>query len=316
VSADAVTIRSVRGEVAVAADAFVDAHEHTWIDAPAAARAAGLPALTNAEAVADELREFAGAGGGAVLDCQPPFCGRDARRMEAIAARSGVAVVACTGFHLPAWYDAGSPPWSWQPSRAADEFARELTIGLRELPEARAGAIKAAHDGDTADPRVRALLEAAAEAALRTDAPLVVHTERGAQVEELAALLAGAGVEPSRVLLCHVDKRPDAALHAELADAGFRLEYDTFVRPRYAPDTGVWPLVERMLDDGYAASIAVGLDLADPALWAFAGGPGMSALTRDVPARLSALGASAGDVRALCGGTALGLLGLPVEARR
>lgn len=309
-------LRSVLGPLAVAADAIVDAHEHTWIDAPAAARAAGLPALTDAVAVAGELRAFAAAGGAALVDCQPPFCGRDGRRMRDISERSGVAIVACTGFHLPLWYDPDGPPWTWEPARAADEFARELAIGLAEAPEARAGAIKAAHDGDARDPRVRALLEAAAETALRTGSALIVHTERGARVEELAALLLDAGMDPARVLLCHVDKRPDAMLHAELATAGFRLEYDTFVRPRYAPERGVWPLLESMLAEGHAASIAIGLDLADPALWAFGGGPGMRALTHDVPARLAAIGAAPADVRRLCGATALSLLALPVEALR
>jgi len=310
------TLRTVLGPIAVATDGIVDAHEHTWIDAPAAARAAGLPALTEPAAVADELRAFAAAGGVALVDCQPPFCGRDGRRMRDIAERSGVAIVACTGFHLPAWYDPDSPPWTWGRARAADEFVRELATGLAEAPEVRAGAIKAAHDGNARDPRVRELLEAAAEAGVRTGSPLIVHTERGARVEELAALLADAGMEPSRVLLCHVDKRPDAVLHAELATAGFRLEYDTFVRPRYAPERGVWPLLERMLGEGRAASIAIGLDLADPALWAFGGGPGMRALTHDVPARLEALGAAPADVRRLCGGTALDLLALPVGALR
>ena len=64
-------------------------------------------------------------------------------------------------------------------------------------------------------------------------------------------------------MLCHIDKRPDVGLHRDLAAAGVLLEYDTFFRPKYDPERNVWPLVERMLADGYAASIAIGTDLAD-----------------------------------------------------
>jgi 5-phospho-D-xylono-1,4-lactonase len=294
-------LRSVLGPAVLPAGAIVDAHEHTWIDAPAAARAAGLPALTREDAVAEELRAFAAAGGAAVIDCQPPFCGRDLERMRAISRASGVAIVASTGFHLPAWYDAGSAPWAWSSDEAEAFFSGEVEDGP-------AGAIKAAHDGGRRDPEVRRLLEAAAAAAARTGAPLVVHTERGEAVDELAGLLTGAGAAPGQVLLCHVDKRPDVGLHRELAAAGFRLEYDTFVRPRYAPEQGVWPLVVAMVEAGRAGSVAVGLDLADPALWGFAGGPGMRALSHDIPARLRERGVDEADVEALCGGTARGLL--------
>ena len=305
-------VRSVLGPVPVPRGMAVDAHEHTWIDAPAAARAAGLPALTELDAVAGELQSFAAAGGGALLDCQPPFCGRDARRLRELALRSDVAIVACTGFHLPEWYEPGSAPWSWAPGRAQDEFARELEIAVAECDNVRAGAIKAAHDGARRDPRVRDLLKAAAATSARTGAPLVVHTERGERVEELAALLTEAGADPGRVLLCHVDKRPDPVLHEELIATGFRLEYDTFVRPKYAPEEHVWPLLERMVAAGHASSIAIGLDLADPALWAFRGGPGLQALTCDIPDRLRTAGVADDDVLALCGGTVLDLLSLDV----
>ncbi len=300
-SAGTVTVRSVLGPVAVDTGAVVDAHEHTWIDATDAAVAAGLPSLTRAVDVERELAAFAADGGGALIDCQPPFCGRDVERMRAHQRATGVAIVACTGFHLPAWYRPDEPLWHGDVHAAEALFARELADGT-------GGAVKAAHDGTRRDPRVRALLRAAVRAARTADAPLVVHTERGEAVQELADLLLAEGIDPTRVLICHIDKNPDPGLHRDLIDAGFRLEYDTFVRPRYEPEHGVWPLIATMLADGHASSIAIGLDLADPALWAFAGGPGLRALTHDIPGRLRAMGVDGSDIAALIGGTALALL--------
>jgi len=297
----ALTVRSVLGPVDVPVGSFVDAHEHTWIDAPPAAVGAGLPSLTRAAEVTRELTVFARDGGGALIDCQPPDCGRDLERMRDHQRRSGVAIVASTGFHLRSWYQPDAPLWHRPADVAEQRFESELADG-------DAGVVKMAHDGDAGDPRVRALLRAGARAATAADVPMVVHTERGAAVEELADLLIAEGADPGRVLLCHIDKRPDVGLHHDLALTGFRLEYDTFVRPRYSPDQGVWPLLEAMVSRGHARSIAVGLDLADPALWGFAGGPGLRCLTHDIPLRLRAMGVDDGDVAALVGGTALELI--------
>jgi hypothetical protein len=47
--------------------------------------------------------------------------------------------------------------------------------------------------------------------------------------------------------MCHVDKRPDVGLHRELARAGVLLGYDTFGRPKYNPDQGVWQLIPALV---------------------------------------------------------------------
>lgn len=299
----AVTVASVLGPVPVAVGARVDAHAHTWIDSDPRARAAGLPHLVEAAQVTGELSQFRADGGGALIDCQPPLCGRDLEHLRAHQRASGVAIVACTGFHMPQWYPDGSLPWTGSVDECHALFCAEIRDGL-------VGAVKAAHLGAATDDRASALMDAAARAAHAGGVPLVIHTERGVEVEQLVALLEDTGIAPEAVLLCHIDKRPDLGLHVALAEAGYRLEYDTFVRPQYAPETGVWPLIEAMVARGWADSICIGLDLADPSLWQFAGGPGMRALTHDIPRGLEWMGVDADDITALCGGNAQNLLAL------
>ena len=130
-----------------------------------------------------------------------------------------------------------------------------------------------------------------------------MHTERGAAVEDLLAFFGGRGVSPRRLVFCHVDKRPDFGLHRELAQAGVLLEYDTFYRPKYDPEGGVWPLLARMAAAGLAGQVAVATDMADPALWAeLGGGPGLAGIFTIIKARLQRMGLAGETIDGLLGG--------------
>ena len=245
----------------------LDGHAHAWIDPPTGVDAdAALPLRDEAHQSA-ALTRFARATcerRAALIDCQPPRCGRDARVLARLSRTSGVAISACTGFHLARYYPAGVRPWG-DAASAADHFIHELVVGLRELPGRRAGLIKAAHTGRSGDDG--AMWEAVVEARAASDALLLIHTERGAAAEVVLADLLERGVPASKVYLCHVDKRPDLALHRELASAGALLGFDTLVRPRYRPEETTWPLLAQLLAEGHGSAIALGLDLAEAAMW-------------------------------------------------
>ena len=287
------SVTSVTGPVALSG--IVESHGHSWI-APTGARLS--PVLDDFEGIAGELSAFAAAGGVALVDCQPPDTGRDVERLAALSERSDVAIIAATGFHLRRYYvEPGI--WAQEPGIVEAFFTRELQEGP-------AGFVKAAVPADPEACDVPRLLRAAARAALATGAMLLVHTERGQGVEVLRRLLDAAGLPPEQVMLSHVDKRPDHALHAELAADGYLLGYDTFLRPKYDPDANVWPLVAAILDAGHADRVALGLDLAERELWRFAGHPeGLLALPGSIAARLEALGAPTAARDALLGGNVL-----------
>jgi 5-phospho-D-xylono-1,4-lactonase len=276
-----------------------DAHQHVWIE-----RVLGVdpsaPQLEDLSAVGAGLAAYKVAGGSAIVDCQPDGCGRNAAVLSALSGNSGVTIVCCTGFHLRKYY----PPEHWlfaaSEAEAGDYFIRELQDGVSESPAdgpIRAGFIKIACTADLAGTPMR-LMAAAAEASRQTGAGVLVHTEQGASAEAILRVLTDFGMQARRLVLCHMDKRPDTRLHQSLAQAGALLEYDTFFRPKYEPERNVWPLVERMLGDGYAGSIAFGTDLADPASW---GDPGPAGLPKVLVPRLAAMGCAADDVAAVTG---------------
>lgn len=282
---------------------IVDAHCHLWICPPPDAEG---PRLADESLAEGELRAFRGAGGVAVIDCQPGGAGRDGRVLKRLTEATGVEIAPATGFHLPGYYGGGETPYESDPGELAERWVMELTEGLAEEASLRARVVKSAWT-DSGEPRERELMTAAAQAAERGGGALVVHTERGAGAERLADLLTETPLPPGRVQISHVDKRFDPGLHLELARAGFVLGYDAFLRPRYRPLDTTWPLLRELAAAGLWSQVTVGLDLVDSALWSARGGSGLPVIARSI---LPSLRAQIGEepAHAAVGGNALRLL--------
>jgi phosphotriesterase-related protein len=305
----------VLGPVAAGEIGLTDAHTHLWIE-PVEGAAEGSPTLTEYAAILAELREFHTLGGCALIDCQPGGCGRDGRRLAQLSRESGLHVVASTGFHRARYYPRGFWLWDASADQAAEHFLCEIREGLAETrgleAPAHAGVIKVACEASLAG-TPRAALEGAAAAAVESGSALEVHTERGAGAEDILAFFARQGVQAEQVVLCHMDKRPDAGLHRELAAAGALLEYDTFYRPKYEPEKNAWPLIAAMLEAGYDRQVALATDIAEKALWKhIGGGAGLPGLVMAILPRLEAAGASDTQVKLLLGRNIVQRLARPV----
>ncbi len=279
--------KTVTGLVPTASVKRADAHAHVWIAPPDGVSPASRLELNNLAAIKAELQDFKAAGGTTLIDCQPGGCGRDARRLFELAQITGLHITAVTGFHRQTYYAPDYWLWSASMEEAAQHFIHELTVGMVEtgstLP---ASVLKVGYEGVIAG-QTRVLMEAVAAAAQQTGALILFHTEAGQNVEALLPFFGNRGLAPHRLYFCHVDKRPDAGLHRELAQSGVLLGYDTFARPQYDPEHGVWPLLKTMVASGLDAHIALGLDLARASLWQCYGGkPGLCFLPHQVLSRL------------------------------
>jgi phosphotriesterase-related protein len=199
---------------------------------------------------------------------------------------------------------------------AEEYFLSEIFDGLEETRESGEpvfpGFIKIAVQASL-DDSPQHLMEAAAAASRVTGYLIEMHTEKGQDIERILEFMGRADLEPGRLVICHIDKRPDIGLHRELAQEGYALEYDTFFRPKYQPVEHLWPLIEEMAAGGYAGSLVLATDLADKSLWAFGGGIGIEAYISTVYERLVQTGFTPEDIRAMMGGNIAQRLAIPIK---
>jgi 5-phospho-D-xylono-1,4-lactonase len=282
-------VMTVQGPVAYEGLGITDAHNHVWIGAVLGADPAS-PVLDQYEEIVRELREYHEAGGTSLLDCQPAGAGRNGNKLRNLSAASGVNVIACTGFHRKKYHSDESQLRQNGAERFSDFLCTELEHGLEESSDSpspiKAGFIKIALEAAWED-CPREAMDGAAAAALRTGAVVAIHTEKGSLAERVCTYFGDMKVAARQLVLCHMDKRPDARLHMALADTGVMLEYDTFYRPKYSPSENLWPLLEKMVAAGYADRIGLATDMAEAQLYHhIGGGPGLASLPGEIRSQL------------------------------
>lgn len=305
---------TVTGPLAPNQASITDAHNHLWIE-PVLGAGAGAPVLNSRGPIVSELKDYRRAGGRTIVDCQPRGSGRDGRMLMELADASGVHIIAATGYHLQRYYPSDFWLFDASAEEASEFFVGELMLSLEETramyQTARAGFIKMACE-KTVRASSQSLMEAVAIAASETGAAVEIHTERGADAENIVSTMVRFGLAPQRIVLCHMDKLPDFALHRALAERGVMLEYDTFYRPKYQPEENVWPLLERMIAANLWGQVAVATDMAEPKMWSrMGGGPGLAGLITQIQPRLERLGTAREVVEGLIGGNIARRLALP-----
>ena len=280
--------RTVLGDVPVDELGVTYAHEHLVIDAPS--RPVELVPdfrLDDVDRMATEILDAAALGLRTAVDAMPMDAGRNVLKLAELSRRSGVHIVAPTGFHHARYY--GPAHWSERATEdeLADLFEADIVEGIDERDASgpivrrtahRARIIKVAGSEDGLSSRDRRIFAAAATAHLRTGAPILTHTEHGTGALEQVRFLGDLGVDPARIALSHVDKVVDRGYHRELLATGAFGEYDQSFRWGDAPN-GTLTLLSWMLEDGFGDRVLLGMDAARRHYYrAYGGEPGLGFL--------------------------------------
>jgi len=155
-------------------------------------------------------------GLGTFVDCTPPDLGRDIALLQDISRRSGVHIIASTGFYY------GEDPMLCR----LDQEVLEQAM-LMDIEKACIGVIKTAVEAEHMTSLNRKVLFAAAHVQMKTGLPLIVHTNSAAcNGLEVLHLLLSAGVAPEAVTIGHASDSEDVNYLAELAKSGCYLGYD------------------------------------------------------------------------------------------
>lgn len=275
------SVRTVLGDVAPADLGSCDAHDHLFLTSPQL-RGQELDSPT---AAAQELAAFAKVGGESLIQWTPHGMGRRAKDLAELSRTSGVHVVAATGLHQDAQYTTELLQ-RLHTDGLAELFVRELTKGIAETG-VRAGLIKVAGGFHGLDAHARWTMEAAAEAHCETGAPIAVHLELGTGALDVLDLLCGElSVPPDRLILGHLNRSPDLAIHYQAAEAGAYLAFDGPSRANHATDWRMPEAVRSLAEAGFADQLLLGGDTTTSGARAVNGGPGLPYLLRKVRPRL------------------------------
>jgi phosphotriesterase-related protein len=324
------TVETVLGPVAAADLGPTLLHEHLlidlwpWLDAPGAADAAAAatgrarvgPATIDAvranpfavrdnlvlddpATAAAELVPFAVAGGRTVVDLTLPEIGRRPVVLRDLARRTGLNVVMGCGRYI-----AGARPaaLAGAPAEALrDEVLADLLEGVDGV---RAGVIGEIGTSDPLHPDEARMLWAAGEAQASTGRGLVIHLDPwGRNGHQVLDHVLGAGADPSRIVLSHLDPAlPDLGYLRGLAARGVTVAIDIWGDEDAYGGRGM-PTDEARIaatltafDEGWADRLAVSQDVCLKSQLRAHGGPGYAHLLAVIAPRLRAAGLRDADL--------------------
>ncbi|MHB8064719.1 MAG: phosphotriesterase family protein [Ruminiclostridium sp.] len=278
-------ITTVQGIIQSSSLGFCHSHEHLFLSDGQSAKVHPALRLDDFDKTVEELNLYKEIGGISVVDAQPVGCGRIAKYQLEASNKTGINIIASTGFHKLIFYPEGHWIHSINEDALADIFINELSSGMYtnadyELPSQRIsalpGVIKTASDINGVDSHYKRLFSATAEASTHTGTPIMSHTEMGKGALEQIKLFDDYAVPIDSIIICHLDRTvKDISYHLEVAQTGVYMEFDTIGRFKYHSDEDEAEFISKMVDRGYEDKILIGLDTTRERMKSYGGDLGL-----------------------------------------
>jgi 5-phospho-D-xylono-1,4-lactonase len=107
----------------------------------------------------------------------------------------------------------------------------------------------------------------------------MIHTDPESDILPVLDSLEKYGVDLTKVVVAHIDRRPDLKFHVEIAARGCYLGYDGAGRSKYFSDEILVELFAKIVELGFGANVLMGGDVARSSRYiAYGGGPGLEYL--------------------------------------
>ena len=218
------------------------------------------------KAVAD-LTELASLGIDSIMDPTVLGLGRYIPRIQRIAERVDLNIVAATGLYtyneIPFQFHYTGPGLLFdQPEPLTEMFVRDLTEGIADTG-VRAAFLKCAIEEQGLTPGVERVMRAVGQAHVRTGAPITVHTNPHTRSGlEAQRVLREEGVDLAKVVIGHSGDSTDLDYLKEVADAGSILGMDRFGLDVLLPFEQRVDTVAALAADGYADRMVLAHDAA------------------------------------------------------
>lgn len=246
----------------------------------------------------NELSSLKALGIGTIIDVTPIGLGRFPKKLKEISSRTGLHVIAGTGYYHRQSLETNDIPRTI--TQVEERLITDLTSGI-DGTDVRAGIIAEIYlDGGSNDYE-QTILEGAIRAHLQTGSTIGFHSSSGAK-HNLACLkfLIKRGVSPKNVIFYHMDEQSIAINDIiSLARLGAFVSLDRFGygefltldMESYLPtDRDRIDTILELVNRGFAGQILLSHDLAYKHLLSHYGGYGYTHLLRDVVPILKARG--------------------------
>lgn len=257
--------------------------------------------LADREVAVQEVQRYAGLGGRTIIDTTGLGAGRDLVGLREVSERTGVQVIAGTGFYLE-----GSHPrdvGAMSPEAVAELILTDLAQGQDGIRPGIIGEIGVSADFTPAE---RVSLHGALLAQAATGLPIQVHLpgwfRRGGEVLDLAEQV---GVDPARVVLCHMGpSAQDRDYQLGLLRRGAWVQYDMIGMEVFYADQDVQcpsdeenaAAIAGLLEAGFGDQLLISQDIFLKSLLRRHGGPGYGHLLQYFVPRLRRHGLSTAQV--------------------
>lgn len=243
----------------------------------------------------EEVGRFKAAGGRTIVDLTLDEIGRAPARLRAVSEATGVLIVMGCGHYIAAAHPPGLADRSVTSIR--DEILSDLLVGVDGI---RAGVIGEIGTSDPVQPVEWRVLDAACAAQLETGHALFIHLDPwGRAGHEVLDRCERAGVDPGRIVLCHLD--PSVGDHRYIRSLAARGAFvsldlwgdeDTYGGRSMPTDAARLKTVLEAHDEGWADRLLLAQDVCTKTQLRAHGGRGYDHLLVSVVPRLQAAGLS------------------------
>lgn len=244
-------VNSVLGPLDTANLGFTLMHEHILVAAAGVYQ--DYPELLGPnlmDRAVEGLKKAKAGGVDTIVDATTLDLGRNIHLLTEAARRSGVNIIACSGW----WLDVPRFFAGVSADQLAEVFVREVEKGISGT-NIKAGILKAAADIDGVTPGANIVLRAVARAHRKTGVPIMIHSYSPGQVgRQQLAILKEEGVNLKRVKMDHSNDTTDVEYLTWLLEQGCYLGLDRYPG-RNTSSQARTRTMKALIDAGYASRL-------------------------------------------------------------
>lgn len=277
--------RTILGDVDVKEMGFTLSHEHL-ITCPPNSIIKGDPDLLVDDVTkpVQELSLYKNEGGKTFVEMSPHYYGRNVPIMVDASQKTGIHIIATTGYLKDAYFLKEIEDWSV--TQIDDYMISEVLEGI-DGTDHKAGVIKCGSSYNFISDLEKKVFRAVVIASKETGAPVSTHTKQCTMGVGQVEYVISKGLDPSRIIVAHVDINPDYYLHRKMVSLGAYIIHDGPSKVKYGTDAGIIEIMRKLVEDGFANRMMLSCDMGRRKYWkSYSGGPGFTYILEKFVPRL------------------------------